>query len=102
MDANANLNSAAGYQRAPESMQPRTYRVVFLQKRLWVLRCSARTGKAGLALPDNEVRSGELFALALHVLWMGLSALWQQATRRHRATRYQPDENTPRQSRRKL
>lgn len=91
-----------GYQRVPESMQPHTLRVVFLQKRLWELRCSARTDMPAPGLPDTGVRPGELFALAFYVLLMGLATMWQQATKRCRAKWYQPGGSVPHHSRRKL
>lgn len=88
-----------GFSRAQGSPQLHTHRVVYLQKRLWELRCSAQSDKAQRLLPDIEVRSSELFALAFYVLWLGFATMWKRATRRCRARWYRQDESDPHQSR---
>jgi len=77
------LISVLGYQRAqPGEQQSHTRLVARRIGRTWVVRCSAKTDKAGLPLPENEqsIRSSELFALGFGALLQDARAKFQRAT----------------------
>ncbi len=80
--------SVPGYQQLPMGeLQLHTRLLAYRLGRIWVVRCSARTDKAGLPLPETEqsIRPLELCVLGFCVLLLDVQAKFRQATNGFRA-----------------
>jgi hypothetical protein len=69
---NEAFHSVPGYERAPDSLRPRTRLALHHRGRIWVMSCAEGSDAAGRKPPRGEVRSGELASLGLALLWRAL------------------------------
>ena len=69
-----------GYQRAPDTLQPRTRLVLALSGQIWELRCSAKSDGSVPSPLDAGARSSELAFLGLALLLRWAQAMFRQAT----------------------
>src|SRR4051812_47740152 len=76
------VQSVPGYSRAPDKWRPHIRYVLGHRGRTWVLSCATESGRAGHSFPHGPIRSTELAALGLALLWRSLAASFQQATKR--------------------